>query len=166
MRTARIHIAKEYYIEAQHKTNTKHTYTKKLPMILDSAKVLALSWEVSGSECQRRTSVCGTICRPWGAGRLVQWSRGWNLHSRQKCWLFLKTCVGRRSKSPFLFVREYKIKVWRPYFKKMENIRHVFTLNKTKREGIDAIIGNFHARLLCYYICLYKTHLCVLSGLW
>lgn len=50
-------------------------------------------------------------------------------------------------------------------FKKMGNIRPVFTLNKTKREGIDAIIGNFHARLLCYYICLYKIHLCVLSGL-
>lgn len=131
MRTARIHIAKEYYIEAQHKTNTKHTYTKKLPMILDSAKVLALSWEVSGSECQRRTSVCGTICRSWGAGRLVRWSRGWNLHSRQSAGFFEDLCR-KAFKKPLLFVRKYKIKVWRPYLKKMGNIRHVFTLNKTR----------------------------------
>lgn len=42
--TARIHKAKEYYnIKAQHKT--QHTQ-KKLPMILDLAKVLALSREV------------------------------------------------------------------------------------------------------------------------
>lgn len=46
--TARIHKAKEYYnIKAQHKNNTKHnTQKKKLPMILDLAKVLALSWQV------------------------------------------------------------------------------------------------------------------------
>jgi len=46
--TARIHKAKEYYnIKAQHKNNTTHTTKKKkkkkLPMILDLAKVLALS---------------------------------------------------------------------------------------------------------------------------
>lgn len=52
--------------------------------------------------------------------------------TRDKVLAFFEDLCRKAFKKPLLFVREYKIKVWRPYLKKMGNIRHVFTLNKTR----------------------------------
>lgn len=94
---------KQRSITSRHNTKPTQntTHTKKLPMILDSAKVLALSWGASQWECQRRTSSCGTICRLWGVGQLVQLEQGLELAFETKCWPFWKTYAGTHLKAPF-----------------------------------------------------------------
>lgn len=57
-------------------------------MILDSAKVLALSGGAIWVDCHRRKSVCGTICRSGGVGELQQLEQGLELAFETKCWLF------------------------------------------------------------------------------
>ena len=134
MRTARIHKAKEYYIEAQHKTNTKHNTHKEAtydPGFSQSASAFLRSQSVGVPE---KKSSYGTICRLWGVGQLAQLEQGLELAFETKCWLFFsfflffsfsffcRLMQERVFKKPLSVCERVTIKkiLWRPYFSKCE----------------------------------------------
>lgn len=102
MRTARIHKAKEYYIEAQHKTNTKHNTHKEAtydPGFSQSASAFLRSQSVGVPEKSLPVGP-SAIMRSWSAGA-VRLEQGLELAFETKCWPFLKTYAGTHLKAPF-----------------------------------------------------------------
>ena len=143
---------KQRSITSRHNTKPTQntTHTKKLPMILDSAKVLALSWGASQWACQRRSLLMGPSADYEELVSWHNWSRGWNLHLRQSAgfffsfflffsfsffWRLMQESV---FKKPLSVCERVTIKknIMEALFFKMWNIRHMFTLklqNKNER---------------------------------